>query len=419
MASARRPSTLAPVHPDLAAVGAARQLGPALAAASSARRLERIGLDHAVEETGVRPRRRGRTSWRRRSRSGGGAATAAPARARPPTAAAPCRSGSRSARCGTRRCAPMRSSAPSSSSAPAATAWPVHAMTTGIARAEHPGEQLAAVGDELARRGRRSMRITLRSKPPESMPGAPVIEQRADLLLARVLGARQRGVEPRRSRRATSALALPFAIVTCAMRSRTSYWTTSSDMRGSSGDRSGVAVRTGSGASPGAAGRATRGARTPTGVAIRPRGVRSSRPHCRRNGSYTSSTVSGASPTATASVPRPDRPARERAAQRVEDRPVDLVEAELVDLEQRERVARGRERDPAVGAHLGVVADPLQQPVRDAGRAPARDAISLGAVGVELDAEDLRDPRQDRARARRRRSSRGGRRSRSGRAAGR
>ena len=37
----------------------------------------------------------------------------------------------------------------------------------------------------------------------------------------------------------------------------------------------------------------------------------------------------------------PDRAARERAAQRVEDRPVDLVEAELVDLEQRERVARG------------------------------------------------------------------------------
>ena len=38
----------------------------------------------------------------------------------------------------------------------------------------------------------------------------------------------------------------------------------------------------------------------------------------------------------------PDRPAGERAAQRGEDRPVDLVEAELVDLEQRQRVAGGR-----------------------------------------------------------------------------
>ena len=36
-----------------------------------------------------------------------------------------------------------------------------------------------------------------------------------------------------------------------------------------------------------------------------------------------------------------DRPPAERAAQRVEDGAVDLVEAELVDLEQRERVARG------------------------------------------------------------------------------
>ena len=52
--------------------------------------------------------------------------------------------------------------------------------------------------------------MTSRSKPPENMPGAPVIEQRADLLLARVLGARQARRRARRSRRASSAFALPF-----------------------------------------------------------------------------------------------------------------------------------------------------------------------------------------------------------------
>ena len=92
----------------------------------------------------------------------------------------------------------------------------------------------------------------------------------------------------------------------------------------------------------------------------------------------------------------PDGPADERAAQRVEDRPVDLVEAELVDLEQRERVACDVGGDPAVGAHLGVVAHPLQQPVRDAGRSPGAARDLVGAVGLELDAEDRRDPAEDR-----------------------
>ena len=127
------------------------------------------------------------------------------------------------------------------------------------------------------------------------------------------------------------------------------------------------------------------------GVATRPRGVRSSSPHWRRNGSYTSSTVSGASPTATASVPRPTaRPANVRHSA-VEDRPVDLVEAELVDLEQRERVAGDRGVDATVGAHLRVVAHPLQQPVGDARRARGCATRSrVAPSGVELDAEDLR-----------------------------
>ena len=82
------------------------------------------------------------------------------------------------------------------------------------------------------------------------------------------------------------------------------------------------------------------------GVATRPRGVRSSRPCLSRNGSYTSSTVSGSSPTATASVPSPTGWPANVSHSACEDRPVDLVEAELVDLEQRERVARGRRRRP-------------------------------------------------------------------------
>ncbi len=56
-------------------------------------------------------------------------------------------------------------------------------------------------------------------------------------------------------------------------------------------------------------------------------------------------------------------------------------------------MARG---DRPVGAHLGVVADAFQQTVRDAGRTArtARDLVR--AVGFELDAEDRRDPAQDR-----------------------
>ncbi len=78
----------------------------------------------------------------------------------------------------------------------------------------------------------------------------------------------------------------------------------------------------------------------PAGVAIRPLGVRSIRPQSNRNGSYTSSTVSGRLAHCDRQRRQTDRASDEGAAQRVEDGPVDLVEAELVDLEQRERVAR-------------------------------------------------------------------------------
>ena len=69
-----------------------------------------------------------------------------------------------------------------------------------------------------------------------------------------------------------------------------------------------------------------------------------------------------------------------------------------VDLEQVERLAGDLAGDHARAADLGVVADPLQQPVRD----PRRAARALGdhalAAGLDLDLEDARgtadDPRE-------------------------
>ena len=98
------------------------------------------------------------------------------------------------------------------------------------------------------------------------------------------------------------------------------------------------------GASPEPRHRANRGARTPAGVAIRPAGraLEQAALHEER----LVHVLDGLGRLAHRDRQRaePDRPAHEGAAQRVEDRPVDLVEAELVDLEQRERVARRRRR---------------------------------------------------------------------------
>ena len=105
-------------------------------------------------------------------------------------------------------------------------------------------------------------------------------------------------------------------------------------------------------------------------VATRPRGVRASIPARTRNGSHTSSTVVASSPTATASVETPDRSAAEAAGQRRQHGAVQPVEAELVDVVDRERVLRDVAGDHAVGANLGVVAHPAQQPVGDARRSP-------------------------------------------------
>src|SRR5205823_2636814 len=77
---------------------------------------------------------------------------------------------------------------------------------------------------------------------------------------------------------------------------------------------------------------------------------------------------------------------------RLEDTPVHVVETELVYVQALEGFPRYLRRDLAAGAHLGVVADPLQQPVRDAGR-PATAAGDFG------DACDVRGDAQDPSRA--------------------
>ena len=75
-----------------------------------------------------------------------------------------------------------------------------------------------------------------------------------------------------------------------------------------------------------------------------------------------------------------DRPAAELVDDRAEQPAIDFVEAAIVDLEHAQRGLRDLERDDAVGAHLGVVAHPVQQPVGDArgaARAPGHLARRL------------------------------------------
>ncbi len=87
----------------------------------------------------------------------------------------------------------------------------------------------------------------------------------------------------------------------------------------------------------------------------------------------------------------PRRAAAVDLDQHREDPPVELVEAEVVHLEERQRLLRHREVDPrGVRVDLGEVAHPAQQPVGDARRAaaPARELVEAGGVGG--DPEDLR-----------------------------
>ena len=117
------------------------------------------------------------------------------------------------------------------------------------------------------------------------------------------------------------------------------------------------------------------------GVATRPRGVRARKPSRTRNGSATSSTVSRSSPTATASVESPTGPPPNRRQRASSTARSSRSRPELVDLVEVEGGVGDVAGDDAVGAHLGVVADPAQQPVGDP-RGAARPGGDLGgAVG--------------------------------------
>ena len=242
-------------------------------------------------------------------------------------------------------------------------------------------------------------------------------QQRADLLLARVLGARQRVAERGDARRATSAFALPFAIVTCAMRSRTSYCTSSSAIAASSDARERArSEQLGS--------LARRPRRVQPEVRERRRGrdpaARRALEQAALQQERLVHVFDGLRRLAHRDRERaePDRPARRTCGTARRGSPGRPCRGRA----RRPRTARARRArspsgDRAVGAHLGVVAHALQQAVRDARRAPRAARDLVGAVGLELDAEDRRDPAQDRGELVVRRSSRAGRRSRSGRAA--
>ena len=118
-------------------------------------------------------------------------------------------------------------------------------------------------------------------------------------------------------------------------------------------------------------------------VATLPRGVRMSIPSWSRKGSYTSSTVSGASADRYSESAEAHRAAAKPAAGGLEDGPVEFVETELVHLEQLEAGPGHLPVDGAVPPHLGVVADPLQEPVGQAGSTPRALGDLVAAFLVE------------------------------------
>ena len=114
----------------------------------------------------------------------------------------------------------------------------------------------------------------------------------------------------------------------------------------------------------------------------------------------------------------PDRTPAEAPHKRVEHRVVEPVEAELVDLVDLQRGPGDRPGDLAVGANLGVVADPAEQSVGDPRGAAGPATDLLGRVrGRDRRRAASRCGRAP-ARARRWSRSPAGRRTRTGRAAG-
>ena len=123
-------------------------------------------------------------------------------------------------------------------------------------------------------------------------------------------------------------------------------------------------------------------------VATRPRGVRATIPARTRKGSHTSSTVAASSPTATASVETPTGPPPKLRVSAVQHRAVQPVEAQLVDVVDRQRGFGDVAGDDAVGANLGEVTNPAQQSVGDSWRAPRPTRDLRAGIGIHLDAQN-------------------------------
>ena len=155
------------------------------------------------------------------------------------------------------------------------------------------------------------------------------------------------------------------------------------------------------------------------GVVLRPWAVRWTKPILSRYGSTTSSSVSTSSVSVAAIALMPTGPPSYWRAIGVEICAVEAVEAAAVDALAAQRFVRHRLGDDAVGAHFGEVAHPPQQAVRDARRA-ARARRDLRAPSGSIG--DLRAARaalDDALQLLGARSSPGGARCRSGRAAAR
>src|SRR2546422_196614 len=84
----------------------------------------------------------------------------------------------------------------------------------------------------------------------------------------------------------------------------------------------------------------------------------------------------------------PDRSTLELLDDGLQDPAVHVVEPELVHVEPLQRLGGDRRRDLAAGAHLGVIAHALQEPVRDARRAAAAAGDLGDARGVGRPVED-------------------------------
>ena len=86
----------------------------------------------------------------------------------------------------------------------------------------------------------------------------------------------------------------------------------------------------------------------------------------------------------------PDRPAFELEHDRLQQAPVERLQADLVNLQEGERVPGGVHRGTAVAPDLRVVPDPAEQPVGDARRAASATGDLRYRVSLDL---DLQDPR--------------------------